>query len=318
MILQQDIVIPEIKLHRDSDNYGKFVVAPLERGYGATIGNSLRRILLSSLEGAAVTEIHIAGIEHEYSAIPGVREDVLKVILQLKQLRIKLRNDERNAELHLHAEGSGDVCAASIKCPANADIINPELYLFNIDNPSGCVDMTLLVEKGRGYIPANKRVDKIKAGDIPLDAIFSPIVKVGWDVTNIFYYDRADYDRLVLEIWTDGTMTAENALRQAAKILINQYRYIFGIEEELPVLPKENNFKRYNEKDSAKYDVQLESLDLSLRVFNPLNRAGFTSVRDVLYLVEHPEDTRKMVKNFGEKGMEELRKKLIEKGYWSP
>ena len=315
MILQQDIVIPNVKIHRDSTNYAKFVISPLDRGYGVTVGNSLRRVLLSSLEGAAVTEIRIKGIDHEYSAIPGVREDVLMIILQLKQLRLVLK-EGRTAELHLHAEGAGNVSAAEIKCPENVEIINPDLYLFNIDNSAGSLDMTLFVEKGRGYIPAVSRVDPVNIGVIPLDAIFSPIVKVNWEVTNMFYYDRADYDRLVLEIWTDGTITPEYALHEATKIIINQFRYIFGVEEEMPKLPKENSFKRYKKIDDERFDAPLETLDLSLRVFNPLHRNGYTTIRDVLFLADHPEEAKKMVRNFGDKGIKELQTKLQKKGYW--
>ena len=311
------MAIPEIKIQRDSENYAKFIISPLERGYGTTIGNSLRRILLSSLEGAAVTEIRIDGVPHEFTSIPGVREDVLMIILQLKQLRMIIR-DEKTAELHLHKEGSGDVTAAQLTCPENVEIINPELYLFNIDNPAGCVDMTLYVEKGRGYVPSTMRRDNVKIGDIPMDANFSPIVKVKWDVTETFFFDRADYDRLEMEIWTDGTMTPETALKESAKLMINHMRYIFGIEEELPKLPEKNNFETYDRKKDDALNVPLETLELPLRVFNPLNRAGFKSVRDVMYLIEHPDEAKKMVKNFGDKGMSELKKKMIEKGYVKP
>lgn len=317
MVLQQDIVIPEVKIQRDSDDYAKFVISPLDRGYGITIGNALRRVLLSSIEGAAVTTIRINGIKHEYCAIPGVREDVLMIIQQLKQLRIILK-DGTEAELYLHAEGPGDKTAAAIKCPENVEIKNKDLYLFNIDNEAGLLDMTLTVEKGRGYVPANMRTEKINIGDIPIDALFSPIVKVNWEVTNMFYYDRADYDRLVLEIWTNGTVTPELVLHEATRIIINQFRYIFGVEEEMPILPTENKFKRYEKNINEEYNVPLENLGLSLRVYNPLNRAGFTTVRDVLYLADHEEECKKMVKNFGKKAITELQSKLQEKGFWSP
>lgn len=311
MLEIQPMAVPSVNLLRDSNDYGKFSIYPLERGYGVTIGNALRRVLLSSLEGYAVTSIHIDGIDHEFSSIPGVREDVLRVILQIKQLRLMVQGSN-SAELTLNASGKGDVVAADIKCPYGVEIVNPELYLFNIDDPSASVSMTMTVEKGRGYIPANMRKGKVGIGDIPVDAIFTPIEKVNWNVENILYHDKVDYEKLEFEIWTDATMKPEIALHEATGILVQQLRYIFGIKEQLP----EINIVSEEEKEEIEklYDP-IEVLGLSRKTYNALKNAEYTTIKDLIHVAKNGIASTNGIRRFGEGGLTELREKLQEKGY---
>lgn len=308
-----NMVTPTVKLERDSQNYAKFVISPLERGYGVTLGNALRRVLLSSLDGAAVTSIHIQDVSHEFSAIPGVREDVLQVMLQIKQIRIIL-HDTNVSHMKLEVTGDGEVTAADIQCPAEIEIVNPELYLFTVDDSKAKLEIDLTVEKGRGYLPANDRNVHLPIGDLPVDAIYSPIKRVNWNVGNALYGQSTNYDKLELEIWTDGTKKPETALGEASRILIEHLRYISGINEEiLPITPEQEITSAH--VSSEVLDTPIENLDLSVRVFNSLKRTGVTSVGDVLDLLDKGDDAVKSIRNFGEKSLDELRAKLQEKGY---
>jgi DNA-directed RNA polymerase subunit alpha len=278
-----------------------------------TLGNALRRVLLSSLDGAAVTSIHIQDVSHEFSAIPGVREDVLQVMLQIKQIRIIL-HDVNVSHMKLEVTGDGEVTAADIQCPAEIEIVNPELYLFTVDDSKAKLEIDLTVEKGRGYLPANDRSGHLPIGDLPVDAIYSPIKRVNWNVGNALYGQSTNYDKLELEIWTDGTKKPETALGEASRILIEHLRYISGINEEiLPITPEQEISPSH--VPSEVLDTPIENLDLSVRVFNSLKRTGVTSVGDVLDLLDKGDDAVKSIRNFGEKSLDELRAKLQEKGY---
>src|SRR4030065_2399445 len=224
------MVMPKIEREAEARNYGKFVISPLERGYGVTLGNSLRRVLLSSLEGAAVTSIRIADVQHEFSDIPGVREDVIHVMLQIKQLRMKLY-DVDTARLHLEVRGSGAVTAGDIITPPEVEINNPELYLSTVDDSDAHLEMEMTVERGRGYSPADDRIGRLPIGELPVDAIYSPVRRVNWDIGYARVGQSTNYDRLILEIWTDGTIGPEDALSNAAKILIDHMRHLAGISE---------------------------------------------------------------------------------------
>ncbi len=307
------MVTPKIEREREATNYGKFVIYPLERGYGVTLGNALRRVLLSSLDGVAITSIRITDVMHEFSAIPGVREDVLQVMLQIKQIRLKMHEGDVS-HLHLEVNGEGEVTASDIQCPAEVEILNPELYLFTVDDPGAHLEIDMTVERGRGYLPANDRNTHLQISELPVDAIFSPVRRVNWNVGSALYGQSTNYDKLELEIWTDGTIQPEPALVKASKILIEHLRYISGISEDIlpDIIEKEVPNTRLT---SETVETPIENLDLSVRVFNSLKRTGVATVGDVLELLDKGDDAVKSIRNFGEKSLDELRDKLQEKGY---
>jgi len=310
------MVKPRIEQDAQARNYGRFVISPLERGYGVTLGNALRRVLLSSLEGAAVTSIRISDVLHEFSDIPGVREDVIQVMLQIKQLRLIL-HDVDTAQLHLDVRGEGMVTAADIQAPSEVEIVNPELYLFTVDDPNTRLDIEMTVERGRGYSPASDRSGRLPIGDLPVDAIFSPVKRVNYNVEATRVGQSTNYERLTLEIWTDGTISPEKALVEASKILIDHLRLIAGVGEEAVALVAEREATGIRLTSEAA-DTPIENLDLSVRVFNSLKRTGITTVGDVLELLEKGNDAVMSIRNFGEKSLEELRQKMREKGFLPP
>ncbi|MEK7784666.1 MAG: DNA-directed RNA polymerase subunit alpha [Chloroflexota bacterium] len=311
MTSNNNMVIPKIERDAMSRNYGRFIISPLESGYGITLGNALRRVLLSSLNGAAVTSIRISDVLHEFSDIPGVKEDTMQVILQIKQLRLILHEGD-TARLRLDVRGEGTVTAADIVCPAEAEIVNPDLYLFTVDNDKAKLEIEMTVGRGRGYSPAEER-GRLPIGEMPVDSIYSPIKRVNFDVQRARVGQNTNFDKLVLEIWTDGTMRPEIALSESAKILVNHLRYVAGISEEsltpiaqeiaLPTIPSEI------------YETPIEQLDLSVRVFNSLKRTGITTVGEVLDHLNRGPEAMLAIRNFGEKSLNELYDKLREKGY---
>ncbi len=307
-----NMVMPKIEREAEARNYGKFVIGPLEHGYGVTLGNALRRVLLSSLEGAAVTSIRIVDILHEFSDIPDVREDVLQVMLQVKQLRLILE-DVDSTRMHLEVRGEGVVTAADIITPPEVKIINPDLYLFTADNSKTRLDIEMIVERGRGYTPSNER-GRMPIGELPVDAIFSPVKRVNWDVQAARVGQSTNYDKLVLEIWTDGAISPEKALSASAKLLIEHLRYVAGISEETLSISMEKEVSG-SHLTSEVAETPVESLDLSVRVFNSLKRTGITTVGDVLELLEKGDQAVMSIRNFGEKSLDELRAKMQEKGY---
>lgn len=313
MIGLSNMVTPKIEREAEARNYGKFIISPLERGYGITLGNALRRILLSSLDGTAVTSIRIGDVQHEFSDIPGVREDVIRVMLQIKQLRMKLY-DVENSHMHLEVRGAGQVTAADIITQPEVEITNPDLYLFTVDDENTNLEIDLTVERGRGYSPAEERIGKLPIGEMPVDAIFSPVRRVNWDVGNARVGQSTNYDRLVFEIWTDGTFSPEDALSTSAKILIDHLRHLAGISEEtLAAISEEHD--EGSRLTSEMIETPIENLDLSVRVFNSLKRTGITTVGEVLELLEKGDEAVMSIRNFGEKSLEELRQKMREKGY---
>lgn len=307
-----NMVMPKIEREAEARNYGKFVISPLEHGYGVTLGNSLRRVLLSSLEGAAVTSIRIIDVLHEFSDIPGVREDVLQVMLQVKQLRLIMEGVD-TIRMHLEVRGEGVVTAADIIAPPEIKIINPDLYLFTADNSKARLDIEFTVERGRGYAPSNER-GRMPIGELPVDAIFGPVKRINWEVQSARVGQSTNYDKLILEIWTDGTITPETALSTSAKILIEHLRYVAGISEETLAIAMEKEVSG-SRLTSEVAETPVESLDLSVRVFNSLKRTGIITVGDVLELLEKGDQAVMSIRNFGEKSLEELRLKMREKGY---
>jgi DNA-directed RNA polymerase subunit alpha len=307
------MVKPKVERLAEARNYGKFSISPLERGFGTTIGNTLRRVLLSSLEGAAITSVRITDVLHEFSEIEGVREDVIQVILQLKQLRMILF-DVDVAHLHLEVSGEGTVTAADIICPPEVEIVNPDLFLFAVDSKKAKLDIDLTVERGRGYSPANERSSNLPIGELPVDAIFTPIRKVNWTVGSARVGQSTDYDRLLLEIWTDGTISPEQAMSDASKILIDHLLFIAGISEEMLSVPIEQAEPAPSINNEV-VEMPIENLDLTVRVFNSLKRTGITTVGDVLEMLAKGEEAILAIRNFGEKSLVELKEKMIEKGF---
>ena len=313
MAVLSNMVTPKVEREAEARNYGKFVITPLERGYGVTLGNALRRVLLSSLEGAAITSIRIQDVLHEFSDIPGVREDVIQVMLQIKQIRLVL-HDVESAHLHLDVRGEGTVTAADIQVPAEVEIVNPELQLFTVDDPKTRLEIDMTVERGRGYSPSNERLGRLPIGELPVDAIFSPVKRVNWTVASARVGQSTNFDRLLLEIWTDGTITPELSLSTASRILIDHLRYVSGISDETLAVTSEKEVAG-SRLTSEAAETPIENLDLSVRVFNSLKRTGITTVGDVLELLEKGEEAVMSIRNFGEKSLEELRQKMQEKGF---
>ena len=412
-----NLVLPQITCVVGTQNYGRFVVSPLENGYGTTLGNALRRVLLSSLDGAAVTSLRVADVSHEFSTIPGVREDMMLFILNVKQMRFIVsgsggqsvsptergtrvlpivpigpeptapalrRRGARDAgidagmaplsappleadagptsawerdglspmRLRLSVRGQGVVTAGDIVCPPEIEIVNPELYLFTVDDPDAELDIEMTVERGRGYSPSEER-GKLPIGELPVDAVFSPIRKANYDVTPARVGQMTNYDSLTLEIWTDGTMRPQQALAISAERLIRHLALFAGVEalqadtEALPgaapagvgwgveggpgrpqPIPPEWAGRAVpvpgagqaqagatGAVSSRAYDVPIEELDLSVRVYNCLKRTGITKVGEVLAKMEKGPDEMLAIRNFGVKSLIELREKLVEKGY---
>ena len=314
-MVTNNMVLPH-KVERDAvtQNYGRFIISPLESGYGLTLGNALRRTLLSSLPGAAITSVRVSDVHHEFSAIPHVREDMTQLLLQIKQMRLKLF-DVESARLRLEHHGEGTVTAADILCPPEVEIINTDLYLFTVDSPKAHLEMEFEVRIGRGYSPEDER-GRLPIGELPVGAVYSPITRVNYTLESARVGQRTNYDKLILEIWTDGTIRPEEALGQAGQILIRHVAVISGVDyiEELseftpPVpAPEPSKVDRY-------YDKLIEELDLSVRVFNSLKRTGITTIGDVLDMLDRGPDAMLAIRNFGEKSLDELAVKLKEKGY---
>jgi DNA-directed RNA polymerase alpha subunit len=421
-----NFVLPQITCVVGTQNYGRFVISPLENGYGTTLGNALRRVLLSSLDGAAVTSLRVADVPHEFSTIPGVREDMMLFILNVKQIRFilsgpggygtsggtgtspemaRLHSDaggghqnvgagpssatasawagfdghglrsgdpsdairppglaDRSIEsadrsigsavgpmrLRLSVRGQGVVTAGDIVCPPEVEIVNPELYLFTVDDPDTELDIEMTVERGRGYSPSEER-GKLPIGELPVDAVFSPIRKANYDVTPARVGQMTNYDSLNLEIWTDGTMRPQQALAISAELLIRHLALFAGVEalqaaaEVAPgagawgveggaIRPQPDGHTvpvgmgpgagagqgqagAAGAVSSRAYDVPIEELDLSVRVYNCLKRTGITKVGEVLAKMEKGPDEMLAIRNFGVKSLDQLREKLVEKGY---
>ncbi len=306
-----NLVLPKIESTAMSQRYGRFTIAPLERGYGATVGNSLRRILLSSLPGSAITSVRVTDVSHEFAAIPHVREDMMQLILNLKQLRMRMYDTDM-ARLRLEVHGAGTVTAADIHAPAEVEIVNPDLYLFTVDSDDAFLEVEMTAETGRGYSPAEER-GRLPIGELPIDAIFSPITRVAYEVEKMRVGQVADFDRLVIQIWTDGTIKPEEALAQSAQIMMQYMRPLAGVSEDT-FLPVEEE-KREEVIPNEIYDTPIEHLDLSVRVFNSLKRTGITKVGEMLEMLERGEETMLAIRNFGEKSLDELKQQLRSKGF---
>lgn len=303
-----DIMLPRVEQIESSENYGRYHIEPLEPGFGVTLGNALRRVLLSSLPGAAITAIRIDGVFHEFSAIPGVKEDTTEIILNVKQIRLRSFSD-RPVQCYLDARGMGQVTAADINCPSDVEIINPEQVIATLDSEDSHLSVEFTVEKGKSYIPADHRED-LPIGVIPVDAIYTPVHKVNYSVENTRVGQVTDYDRLVLEIWTDGTITPDEAVSQASQILVRHLNLLTDLVGQPAGHGEAQQLAGYT-IPSKYYDMPIEDLDLSVRAYNCLKRAGITKVGQVL---EMTEEDLLGVRNFGRKSLDELRERLAARG----
>lgn len=305
-----EIEKPRISIEEldESGLYGKFVVEPLEAGFGITIGNSLRRVLLSSLPGAAVSFINIRGVEHEFDTIPGVLEDVPEIVLNIKSIVLKMTEDEP-VKLVIEKKGKGEIKASDIELVPHVSVINPDQHIATLNDDADFY-LEMMVEKGRGYEPSELKKEEIsEIGIIPMDSNFTPVEKVNWKVENTRVGQRTDYDRLILEVTTDGSMKADEATSLAAKILTEHLELFIGLKEHV----SEINLMVEKEEDQKEkvLEMTVEELDLSVRSFNCLKRAGINSVEE---LTNKTESEMMKVRNLGRKSLLEVTEKLDELG----
>ena len=301
-----ETVSPAIDYQLVSENCGHFAIEPLEPGYGLTLGNAMRRVLLGSLPGAAVTAVKIDGIQHEFSTIPHMKEDTLEFLLNVKGIRLRYLSD-RSDKLTLQAFGDGEVRAGDIKPSADFEIINPEHHLATLDSAEARLNVEFTIEVGKGYIPAGPS-DGRPLGVLPMDAVFTPIRRVNYKVEKTRVEDRSDYDRLILDVWTDGTISPEDAIAESARILVQQFSTFCKLgkftEEAIAVVEKP-------QLASGQHDMTLDQLGLSSRTFNALRRGGITDMRTLL---GKSRDELVSLKNFGQKSWDEVQERLAEAG----
>ena len=323
-IIEPKIETDELK---SDGTYGRFVVEPLDRGFGTTLGNSLRRVLLSSLPGVAVTSIKIDGVQHEFSTIEGVKEDVTEIVLNIKGLTAKLYCDGPKV-VYINAEGEGEVNAGSIQCDADVEILDPSMHIATL-GPNASLRMEIVLDKGQGYVSSEKnkqiakdkssdkstmqdkaQVDKMSINKIYIDSIYTPVLKVNYTVENTRVEQITDYDKLTLEVWTDGTISAKEAVSLSAKILTRQLNHFVDLSEEVS-----NTEIMDTQEDTGKekvLEMTIEELDLSVRAFNCLKRAGVNTVSD---LINKSQDEMMKVRNLGKKSLEEVLAKLDSLGF---
>ncbi len=304
------VPVPELTIENEDDGYARLVAEPLDPGYGTTLGNSLRRILLSSLEGAAITSVRIDQVQHEFSTIDGMQEDCTEFLLNVKEIRLKALSN-RPGTLTLDAEGAGEITAGDLQVPADFEVVNPSLHLATLDGPDARINAEFHAQLKSGYTPATE-VEGMPIGVIPVDAVFSPVRKVNFHVEKVRVGQATDFDRMVLEVWTDGTVAPVDAVGQAASILIDQFALFNTMgapgapaaappapATSLPISPE-------------RYHTPIEALQLSVRAYNCLRRSGLMTIGQVL---ERTEDELLALRNFGHKSYDELRDRLIEMNY---
>jgi len=290
------------------DSYGKYVIEPLERGYGTTLGNSLRRVLLSSLPGTAVTSIRIAGIQHEFSTIPGVKEDVTEIVLNVKGIIARLHRDGPKT-IYLEAVGEGEVKAGDIKADGEVEILNPEQHIASL-GPDGALSMELVIDHGRGYVQAEKnKSPQTVIGTIPVDSIYTPVLKVNYAVENTRVGNQTDFDKLTIEIWTDKTIFPRDALSLGAKILVDHFTLFTDLSDTIG--SKSTVVEKVETQRDKVLEMTIEELDLSVRSFNCLKRANINTVED---LISKTQDEMIKVRNLGRKSLEEVEHKLAMMG----
>lgn len=311
-----DEVIPQLTVEEETEKYAKLVAEPLESGYGITLGNALRRVLLSSLEGAAITSVRIEQVQHEFSTIPGMAEDTTEFLLNVKEVRLRALSN-RSGTLALDVEGPATITAGDLQVPADFEVVNPEIRLATLDSPKVRLNVEFHAELGKGYVPAGS-VEGLPIGVIPVDAIFTPVRKVNYRVEKTRVGQSTNYDRLILEVWTDGTVGPVDAVGQSADILMDQFALFSQMGR--PDVAMSHHGGAVTAPTSVggllmppdRYNTPIEDLSLSVRAYNCLKRSGLMTVGQVL---EKTEDELLALRNFGRKSYDELRDRLIELGY---
>lgn len=305
-----DLQTPEIRVEVDEPDYARLVAEPLEAGFGTTLGNVLRRVLLASLPGAAITSVRIDGVDHEFSTVEHMHEDITELLINLKEVRLRSYAD-RPARLYLEASGAGEVTAGNIQSTADYDVANPEQHLATLDHADASLVIDLNVETGRGYLPATVS-EGLPIGVIPVDALFTPVRRVNFRVSNTRVGQDTNFDRLEMEIWTDGTVDGKTAASMAAEVMREQ---LHGFQ----IIARPDTPEVIAAPDAAQpfegYETPIEELDLSVRAYNCLKRSGLTTVGVIL---ERTEEELLALRNFGEKSYEELKDKLDERGFPTP
>jgi len=304
-------VLPKIQVQAITQNYGRFAIGPMSRGFGTTLGVALRRILLSSLSGAAITAVRVSDVPHEFMAIPGAKEDMTMLLLNLKQVRL-VSHSEEPVRMHVSARGKSVITAGDIEAPADVDIINPELQILTLDTLDSTLEMEFTVERGKGYVPSENH-PRLPIGEIPVDAVYSPVVKVAYRVDAERIEQITNYDLLIMEIWTDGTVRPADALTQSARILIQHVEPVstFGQDGSVEVEAR----TRSSAIPSEYYNVPIDELDLAVRAYNCLKRASINTVGDVLERMAKGADEMLAIRNFGQKSLAELVARLKERNY---
>jgi len=306
-----EIEKPKIECVEDPANgtYGKFTVEPLERGYGITLGNALRRIMLSSLPGTAATSIKIAGVQHEFTTIPGVKEDVTEIVLNVKSLITRLHNADGIKTVYIEAVGPCEVTAGDIKCDSEVEVLNPELHIATLD-AGATLNMELTLSHGRGYVSADRnKTAQTAIGVIPVDSIYTPVYKVNYTVENTRVGNMTDFDKLTLEVWTDGTISPRDAVSLGAKILCDHFSLFTDLSDAMG--SKSTVVEKAEAQRDKVLELTIEELDLSVRSFNCLKRANINTVED---LISKTEDDMMKVRNLGRKSLEEVINKLAMMG----
>ena len=295
---------------KSDGTYGRFVLEPLERGYGTTLGNSLRRVLLSSLPGVAVKSIKIDGVQHEFSTIPGVKEDVTEIVLNIKSLTAKIYGNAPKT-VYIEFEGECEVTAGDIKADSEVEILNPGMHIATLGEGAK-LHMEIVIDKGRGYVPAERNKADMAAtiGAIPVDSIYTPVLKVNYTVENTRVGQITDYDKLTLEVWTDGTISAKEAVSLAAKVLNEHLNLFVNLSEQTTDI--EIMVEKGDNPQEKVLEMTIEELDLSVRSFNCLKRAGINTVQD---LISKSEEEMMKVRNLGKKSLEEVIAKLRSLGF---
>lgn len=301
---------PNIHKVEETDNYGKFVVEPLERGYGTTLGNSLRRVMMASLPGAAITSIQIDGVLHEFSTVQGVTEDVTQIILNLKKVSLKIESEDAK-DLELDVKGPAEVTAGDIQGDGDVTILNPDLHIATVADGAE-LHIMMTADKGRGYVPADQnklRLSGLEIGTLPIDSIYTPIERVNYTVENTRVGPSNDFDKLTLDVWTDGSLTPTAAISLAAKILTEHLEMFVNLTEEAK--DAKVMVEREETHQEKVLDKTIEELDLSVRSYNCLKRADIQTVKD---LTERTEADMMKVRNLGQKSLEEIKLKLADLG----
>ena len=306
-----EIEKPKIECAEDPANgtYGKFTVEPLERGYGITLGNALRRIMLSSLPGTAATSIKIAGVQHEFTTIPGVKEDVTEIVLNVKSLITRLHNADGIKTVYIEAVGPCEVTAGDIKCDSEVEVLNPELHIATLD-AGATLNMELTLSHGRGYVSADRnKTAQTAIGVIPVDSIYTPVYKVNYTVENTRVGNMTDFDKLTLEVWTDGTISPRDAVSLGAKILCDHFSLFTDLSDAMG--SKSTVVEKAEAQRDKVLELTIEELDLSVRSFNCLKRANINNVED---LISRTGEDMMKVRNMGRKSLEEVQNKLAMMG----